>query len=220
MSGNKKISQNGIISWCKNYLYYYKYRIIVTVVLIFALVVCTVQCCSKPKYDYTLVLGVGSVEFVPAQIEALEEQISEFGTDQNGDGKVLVDIIDCTYNEKKSSYSVVTSKRQKMQAVFMKQYDTLLFICDKSCFDWLESIREEGFMENLNLSEEDGRYLDITESSILKNAKENTNSGLTWPEELRISRRIVSGTLIEKEKEVVNSIEKADTLLAAIKANS
>lgn len=221
MAGENKVSPKGFRAWCENYWYHYKWHTIVSLVLIIAVAVCTVQCSTRPKYDYQLVLAVGSAEMAPSQINALTEQIAALGTDQNGDGVVKVNLVDCTYNETKSSYSVVTAKRQKLQSIFMNQSDTLIFICDKACYDWLDTIREGGFMEDLGLSEEDGRYFSLTDTKLYKAAKAETYEKLTWPEDLRISRRKVSGMLIEKNKDVEKYIEKADTLLSAIiKENS
>ena len=209
------------MAWCENYWYHYKYHTLVSLVLVVALVVCIAQCSSRKDYDYQVVLAVGSVEMVPSQVEALAEQLEAIGTDQNGDGEVTVSLIDCSYNGINGNYSVVTSKRQKLQAIFMNKRDTLLFICDKACYDWLDTSREAGFMEDLGLSEEDGRYFSLTDSKLYKSAKEQVHSDLKWPEELRISRRIVSGTLIEKDKNVEKYIEISDKLLAdIIKQNS
>lgn len=216
MAGENSIRPKGFREWWENYWYHYKWHTIVAFVLILAVAISTVQCSSRPKYDYQLVLAVGTVEMAPAQVEALEEQIAAVGTDQNGDGLVKVNLIDCTYSSTKSSYAIVTAKRQKLQSIFMNQSDTLLFICDKACYDWLDSIREGGFMEDLGLSKEDGRYFSLTDTKLYKEAKSKNHKELTWPADLRISRRKVSGMLIEKEKNIEKYMEKADTLLSAI----
>lgn len=220
MAGENEIRPKGFKAKMENYWYYHKFSTIVVFVLVFALAVSITQCSTKTEYDYQLVLAVGSVEMAPSQIEALTKQVESLGEDQNGDGKVEVNLIDCTYNEVKSSYSVVMAKRQKIQSIMVNEQEILLFICDKACFEWLSSVREEGFMEDLNLSEEDGRYFSLSETKLYEEAKAETNELLEWPKDMRISRRIVKGTLIEKDEEIVEYIEKADNLLSNIIAEN
>lgn len=206
--------------WAQNFWYHYKYHTIVAAAAVTAIAVALAQCAAKPKYDYRLVIATGSVEMAPSQVDALKNQIAAYCTDQNGDGVLNIQMIECTYDEKTSNYQTIVSKRQKLQSILMNEQDMLLFFTDKTCFDWLDSVRDDGFMENLNLSQKDGRILDLSGTPIFEKAKASVNAGLKWPNELYLSRRIVTGTLIEKNNGVKDSLEKADNLIKKIAENN
>ena len=89
----------------------------------------------------------------------------------------------------------------------------MLMISDRACFDWINGITEEGFMEDIGLSEEDGRYFPLDGTGLISRVKAACADNLSWPEELRISRRRVSGTLLEKHKNIEDYVETAETFL-------
>lgn len=213
MAGENSVKPKGFKARIENFWYYYKFHTIVVFVALVALSVSLVQCSTKPKYDFQLVLATGSSELAPKQIELFEQEISKLAKDVNGDGLVTVDVIDCTYDEQNSSYQTILGKRQKLQNIMMNEQKMLIFLTDKTCYDWLNTIREDGFMEDLSLSEEDGRRFDLTESAFYENVKKGGHQGLKWPENLYISRRIVAGTLIEKDKKVEGIKKDCDELL-------
>lgn len=216
MTKEKASRPKNFKEWLENFWYHYKYHTIVVAVAFVAISVSLVQCAMRTPYDYQVVLGVCSAEMAPEQIEGIEKEIAKYCKDQNGDGEVLVNLIDCTFNEQKSSYQTITAKRQKIQSILMNEQDILVYIMDKKCFSWLDSAREEGFMEPLGLSEENSKYFNLTDTNFYKNAKTGIVDGLIWPEEIVVSRRIVKGTFIEKNKGIEKSLEKADELVKKI----
>lgn len=221
MAGENKIRPKGFKAWIENYWYHYKWHTIVAVMLIITVSVSLVQCAVKPSYDYYVVLAVQSVEFVPSQVESLENQLAKYGSDQNGDGEVTVMVVDCSYDQEKTAYAMALSKRQKLQSIITGEQDMLVILSDKECFDWLDGIREEGFMENMGLPEGNGRYFSLTDTELYSNAKADVDPNLVWPTELRLSRRIVKGTLIENDKNIEKSVKKADDFIFTVmKKNS
>ena len=80
-----------------NIWFYYKYYIIFVPLIVFTLAVFVVQCRNKPKYDYTVLLN--STQFVSDEdSERFSEYLQSIGEDVNGDGKVTVNVINCSRN--------------------------------------------------------------------------------------------------------------------------
>lgn len=216
MAGENRVRPKGFREWIENYWYHYKWPTIIAAVLVLALAVSTAQCVSRPSYDYNIIVAMQSVELAPTQITALETELSKYGSDQNGDGKVLARVIDCSFNEGVTYYGMALSKRQKLQSALTNEQNMLVIISDKEAYDWLSGIREEGFMANMGLPEDGGKYFSLTETEFYKNVKGAVSSVAMWPKELRISRRIVEGTLIENDKDVDKSMRAADEFIAAV----
>ncbi len=213
MAGENKVRPKGFRAVCENFWYHYKYHTLVLLFTLAAVSVMVAQCTAKTDYDYTLVVATSSAELAPAQLEALRTELTAYGDDLNGDGKVTVSLVDCTFNEKTSAYQVIMAKKQKLQAVLMNEEKVMLMISDRACFDWINGITEEGFMEDIGLSQEDGRYFPLDGTGLISRVKAACADNLSWPEELRISRRRVSGTLLEKHKNIEDYVEKAETFL-------
>ena len=85
-------SDNKIIKWFRNYWYYYKWMVIGIALAVFVVLVCTLQMCSNPKEDISI-LYAGTFppadNSVPDMHRAFETVLPE---DYNGDGKKIVDM--------------------------------------------------------------------------------------------------------------------------------
>ena len=213
MGNENKVRPKGFRKWIENFWYYYKYHTVVAIVVVLTLSVSITQCATRTKYDYQFVLATASAEMAPTQIEAIKNELLKYCEDVNGDGEVNVNLIDCTFNEVKSVKQTIDSKRQRIQSIVMSEQDILVYFMDKACFEWLDSVIDGGFMEDLGLSTENGKYFSLTETELYKNAKEGFDTTYTWPNELLVSRRIVKDTLIEKDKKVIVSLKKADAFI-------
>lgn len=196
-----------------NFWYYYKWHTLVALVVAVTVAVSVTQCATAPGYDYTLLLASSEVQFSNAQIAALEQQLSAYATDLNGDGKANVRLLDCSYNSVLSTRDVVNGKKQKLQSQIMNNSGALLFITDVDCFNWLCSITEGGLMENLNLPEDGGRSVDLDLNGLYEKARQQCDSSLQWPKRLKLSRRIVKNTLIERDEKIAESLKNNDEFL-------
>lgn len=203
----------GIKKWIEHFWYYYKFYAIVAVVLAVSVATGIAQCASKPKYDYRLVISTASAQLSTAQINALQNKLLQYADDYNKDGSINVRLINCTYNEGKSDYNIVMAQKQKLQSILMNENDVLLFITDQKSYEWINSIRKDGFMEDLSLSKEDPRRFELTNSQFYASAKQDAPKEWVWPEKLYISQRIVSGTLIENKPETKDELSKNQNFL-------
>lgn len=91
MTGKEKLS---------NFWYYHKWHTVVALFLIFTVLICSLQMCSKESYDVHIMYA-GPHEFkrtsqsgdVAPYVNALSS-LKYFSNDYNGDGKVSVDFLD------------------------------------------------------------------------------------------------------------------------------
>ena len=86
--------------WIENYFYHYKWHTVIALVVIFAIVICSLQMCEKTSYDLH-VMYAGSEDI---RMSAKEGDISEYQkllsgikpyvSDANGDGRCsLLDVL-------------------------------------------------------------------------------------------------------------------------------
>ncbi len=222
MAGENKIKPKGFKKWVEHFWYYYKIHTIFLLVALITLAVCITQCSGRTNYDYQFILATSSVEMLPVQVKAMEKELLKYCTDQNGDGEVNIQLVDCTFSKTGSTRARVDSKKREIQSIVTGEQEVLLYFMDKECFEWLDGAIDGGFFEERGLSEENGKYLPLTESEILTLPKAGlTSAEYRWPKELLVSKRIVKGTLIENKKGILESNKKADEILEKIKtANS
>lgn len=86
-----------IFNWLKNYLYYYKFRIIAAVIALAIAAVAIYQAATREKYDYSVYLCISETAMSEFN-RSIEASFSQFGEDVNGDGKVNVQVIDLSYD--------------------------------------------------------------------------------------------------------------------------
>lgn len=92
VNGMKKI-----FNWIKNYLYYYKFRIIAASIALAIAGVAVYQVATKEKYDYSVYLCISKTAMSEFN-HSIEASFAQFGEDVNGDGKVNVQVIDLSYD--------------------------------------------------------------------------------------------------------------------------
>ncbi len=92
-------TKSGILEWFDNFFYHYKWHTIVALIAIFAIVVCTVQMCSKTSYDlYIMYAGSDSIstaasESDSSEYEKLVSAMKQYTPDFNEDGESHVNIL-------------------------------------------------------------------------------------------------------------------------------
>lgn len=216
----KTAAKRGFFARLANFWYYYKWYTVVALVVAVTVAVSVTQCVRAPKYDYTLLLASSEVQFSNAQITALEQQLSAYAADLNGDGTANVRLLDCTYSSAFSTREVVNGQRQKLQSQLMNNSGALLIITDDASFNWLNSITEGGFMENLNLPLNNGRAVDLNLNGLYTAAQKQCDSSLQWPKALKLSRRIVKNTLIERDEKMAENLKNNNDFLNRFLSNT
>lgn len=160
----------------KNFFYYYKYRML-TVVLVIAVVVLMVyQIANKPKYDCNVVLFLN--ETVTNDVsEQFAKELQNYCPDANGDGKVLVQVINCSVSDEDSlNVEFMNAQVQKFAAQFSLA-ENQLFILGGDLLEVFNQQYKEGegltaedkqsyWDSTLQLPAKDGTALDVSGSPL------------------------------------------------------
>lgn len=189
-----------------NFWFHYKTTFLLSVFLCIVMIISVSQCVSRPVYDLKVLLYTENY-YTDAQINVFKNYINQFCEDFNGDGKTVVQIINCSYTTKKAYDSeYVSALAAKMQATIAEEGDVLLFIVDREKKTHLNSISDKYtsfFVDETPV----GSSLYSLASSV----------GQSLPKNLIIGRRIVEGTTVENDKNIDKSILKAKKIFDKIR---
>lgn len=140
----------------QNYWYYYKVHTIIGLLVAALLAILVSQCAHRQSPDYTVVLYMRK-ELSEAMTDAMAAELEKFGIDRNGDGQVVVEIVNCSYDGD-GSQDVIMGSIGKMQAQLALP-DAPLMITDKYTFADLD---EQGvFATRDDLPDQDGKALSL-----------------------------------------------------------
>ena len=188
----------------QNYWFHFKWHTIGVVFLVVVISILTVQCATKEKYDYTAVLFAheGCIDI---QTEKLAEYLEKYTTDINGDGKVNVNIINCSFTEG-GDRQYKSNMLTKVQTQIIGNKDSVIYVVDKRAYDYLQKTIEGGIFEGepLVLDEEFYKFT------------ENKDFG-KLPDGLMLTLRRIKGTTFEKDEKAVKIYSECEKVLEKIK---
>ena len=219
MAGENQVKPKGLKAKIENFWYHYKYHTIVFIVIFATLAVSITQCCFKTDYDYKIIVATRSMILSTPQIEAITEELKQYGEDLNGDGEVNLVLIDFTVDGNKSDYQTLLGKQQKLQALLMTDVEAMLFLTDTKGLEWIDSLNERSrFIADTGLPHNDGRGFAVGNTHIIQSpkAKVYSEKGLLWPEDLSICRRKIKDTAFEGKDGVEKSVKDADAFIQRI----
>ncbi len=173
----------------QNYWYHFKWHTIGGIALIAVLAVMIVQCASRESYDFITIVYTRSV-IESGRMEKIEEYIEQYAEDIDGDGKVSVQVADCSFVESNSNMQSSQVAMTKVQAMIAAEPKAVLYICDDKGFNDLEAIVAEGFFDAEALLLDENFY----------KACEGESEFEKLPEGLKISYRRINDTLMEDDK--------------------
>jgi hypothetical protein len=173
----------------QNYWYHFKWHTIGAVALIAVFAVMCVQCVTREKYDFITVVFTHSV-IESGRVEKIEEYLEQYATDIDGDGKVSVQVVDCSVIDENPNSPLTQTSMGKLQSLIAAEPKAVLFLFDDKGYETLSKISGQGILEAeaLALPEEFYKACD-GEADYEK-----------LPKELKISYRRVGGTMLEKDK--------------------
>lgn len=115
-------------TWKNYYWFYYKWHMLAAIVLIATIVICTAQCAMKVDPDY-YVLFYCDTYYDDQALAEVTAELEKYSTDINGDGKVKVVAVNCTYSP--SDTQLMNQARQ--QAILQMTTDnTDFWVLNKS----------------------------------------------------------------------------------------
>lgn len=115
----------------QNFWYYYKVHTMIGLLVAALLAVFAAQCGSRVTPDYTVVLYMRK-ELSEPMTDAMAAELQRFGADRNGDGRIVVEIVNCSYDAGARN-EVVMGSIGKMQGQ-LSLPDAPLMITDKHTF--------------------------------------------------------------------------------------
>ena len=188
----------------KNYWYYYRVHTIVGLLIAALIAVLVAQCASNEKYDYSVTLYM-SKPMTETITDIIAEELSEFGSDLNGDGKISVQIIDCSYGENDNIRMNQVAKLQARLAL----PESMLFITDETCY---KNLDEMGLFDSLDiLPDKGGQAMNLNTTSVGQAIDQAV--GQYMPSDFYISLRRIEGTAIEGKTGAEDYRQDAYTLL-------
>lgn len=132
----------GFKKWWENYWYYYKVHTMVLVLVIVVMAIMITQCVKKVEPDCKLVLYAH--KDVPSEvITAMEQELGRFAEDYNNDGKIAVEIVNCSYNPNNPNKNIMIAQLSKLQGE-LGLSESILFITDMQGF---KSLDEQGLFQ-------------------------------------------------------------------------
>ncbi len=193
----------------KNFWYHYKWHTLISLFLCFVLVIGVTQCASREEYDAKIVLYTNNY-YYDGHISALGEYMTQYFTDTNGDGEVKVQVLDCSYlADGKGDTDYINSLSTRLNSTLSGDGAVQLFIVDQKNYEHLNSVFEsvdEFFVDSSPLPNDLYEFFE--------------DKDLSLPKNLIIGRRIVEGTLIEKEKNIEVYTKESIAALQKIKEKS
>lgn len=185
-----EIKPKGLFSKIANFWEYYKGAVIAILICAVVITVCCVQCASRVEDDLRMVLFSNNI-ITDNQTLQLEDYFESFCEDYNGDGKVNVTIVNCTFQTGSSTADYQNVKMQRMQSLIAVDTKATLFITTTETYKFVDGLVEEGFLSDYTaLSDEMCNF--VTE-----------DMGVPVPEGLVISLRKIQGTRFEEKEEAI-----------------
>ncbi len=219
VAGENLVRPKGLKAKIENFWYHYKTHTIIFITVFVTLAVSIAQCSSKPDYDYTIIAATRSMTLSTPQLEAITEELEQYGEDLNGDGSVEILLIDCTIDGQNSDFQSLQAKQERLMTQLMHNVDAMLFLTDTKALNWIDTLNDKTqFIADTGLPHNDGRGFLISDTHIIEKpkAKADYEQNLRWPKDLYICRRKVEGTAFEGKDSVEENKKAADLFIQQI----
>ena len=185
-----EIKPEGFFAKLANFWEYYKAVVIGVVICAVIITVCCVQCASREEDDLRIVLFNNNI-VTDSQTLMLEDYFEAICEDYNGDGKVNVTVVNCTFQTGSSTADYQNLKMQRMQSLIAVDTKATLFITSSETYNFVDGLTEDGFLSDYTpLKEEIYDYV-------------KDDMGVPPPEDLVISIRKIEGTRFENKQEAI-----------------
>lgn len=202
------------LSKLSHFWYYYKIPLMFIVMAIAVVTFICIECMGKVKSDITIVLYDNRVT-ADFYIPAMEEYFEQYCEDINGDGKVKVTVINCTYGAGTSTAEYQQQKMQKLQSLIVTGNEYMLYLLSQNGYNYITTyISEDFFDSNTPLSDDFTAF--VEDKIITGDAPEEmppVHKGFT------LYKRRIEGTLMEKnekaQKALINAQDLIDKLVQA-----
>lgn len=166
----------------ENFLFYHKYKLLAGLFALIVLAVFIVSSATKIRYDAKTVFFCYNY-YTEEQAEKNSRFFEAFYEDLNGNGKVDVLTVNCTFSQNAPDAEYAKSMLTKVQTLLVGEDDTMLYILDKNALDFLN-----GISNTVTLFKED---------NIVSLGADYFGAIEAEPSELYLCLRTVDGTSLE-----------------------
>ena len=97
--GSAPAEKKSFMGWIENYFYHYKWHTVIALVVIFAIVICSVQMCQKTSFDlHIMYAGSDDIRMTAKEGDISEYQkllsgIKPYTSDADGDGNININLL-------------------------------------------------------------------------------------------------------------------------------
>lgn len=201
----------------KNFWYYSRFAIIITLICGIILTFGITQCATRTRYDCTVVLYFKHFAN-STMVENVATVMEKYCDDYNGDGEVNVLVMDCTMTDQDRLTEPGMAKSTRLMAQFTNE-ESIIYIVDKEALLDLDTVANGVFVDDsLQLPEYDGKAFKLN-GSIFDEAFDVVSEGYSEKMEYFIIRRVVDGTAIDGRNNVGKFSKQADEIIKKIVAN-
>lgn len=187
----------------KNFWYHDKKVVIVSLLMVFVITVMTVQCATQEKADLKIVLFTYS-PVMDEYSKKMGDYFEKYCDDINGDGKVVVKVINCSFDAKNDTRSYRKTKIIRLEQTITSEESAMLYITDSRSITHFDTYKSQGIPffvgETVALSEE---FYTISKMIDFPHFEHN----------LSITCRRLDDTLLEKDKDAKLYYKESQKLL-------
>lgn len=124
----------------KNFWDYSKWFVISGIAIAVVISVLVAQCVNRPSYDLKLVYFTYNA-MMDEQIKPIEEYLSKYGKDIDGDGEFNIQVINCSLSNKGNANIMMRNTMyQKLQSIIVAEKNALLFIMDEESVKYFDNL--------------------------------------------------------------------------------
>lgn len=191
----------------KNIWYHNKWAIIIVSAVAVCIAFLVAQCATKTQYDATVVVFTYSITG-DSNCTKMGEYLKPYCKDINNDGEVNINVINCSLEESQGNTNSSFTTRSKVSTLIASDASALLFITDDESYSYLSSLSKE---------------IPVFEGEPIKFKEDfyefcsDEEQFYPTPEGLQISCRTVSGTNIEKDKNIETYYNQSHAILDGLK---
>lgn len=187
----------------EHFFYYYGKITIACIVGVIIVVVAVMSCMNRENPDIRMVFY--DAEALPDMyLKNIEAYFEKICPDYNGDGEVVVSIINCTYTAGDDSAEYQFNQQQKLQTLVATDKDTMLFVSGQTGYMYLSGITDDFLGAGVALPESYYKECQIYEE-------------IPMPQGMVMYVRNIEGTLIEDNAQVQKNHKNALDFLEKIK---
>ena len=192
-----------------NFLRYHVWHIVVIACAFVFVVSLGKKILTEKTPDCLVVINTGAMNLSEVSNE-YAKVLTEYCPDSNGDGKTLVEVLDCSYDENGSNKEEIAARATKFKLQFNVNHAQLFILSYDNMVKLEKEIDGGLWVADLNLSEYDGKAVKLNGTKFDEILKENDDIGYT--EDVSLCMR-KSGKHIANSKNGKPAIKAAKEIL-------